>query len=198
MCYEKHCIHERIVISFFMLTVFEKAPKIKCLPTKFTQKFSNLMIFILMNLQKLPKVTKIISTLTKLATSIWYVTLCSLKGKKNMSHIVPFCRSHSSKAQYWQCGCIGDNSLYMVRGCIISFIVSLRRWIFKVFGNTFVSSCNVHGEGVLFFKNVSVYYHNCKQYFFQLFIYMYSEVSNMINKLNNTENTMQFCKQLMV
>lgn len=90
MCYEKHCIHERIVISFFMLTVFEKAPKIKCLPTKFTQKFSNLMIFILMNLYKLPKVTncKIISTPTKPA--IWYVTLCSLKGKKTCHILFPF------------------------------------------------------------------------------------------------------------
>lgn len=119
--------------------------------------------------------------------TVWF------EGEKNMSHIVPFCRSHSSKAQYWQCGCLGDNSsngsLYMVRGCIISFIFSLRRWIFKVFGNTFVSGCNVHGEGVLIFKNVSVY-HKCKQYFFQLFFYMYSEVSNMKNKMNNKENTM--------
>lgn len=189
MCCEKHCIHERIIISLFMLTVFEKAPKIKCLPTKSTQKFSNLMIFILVKLYKSPKVTKIISKPPKPA--IWYVTQCSFK--KNMSHIVPFCRSHSSKAQYWQCGCLGDNSsngsLYMVRGCIITFIFSLRRWIFKVFGNTFVSGCNVHGEGVLIFKNVSVY-HKCKQYFFQLFFYMYSEVSNMKNKMNNKENTM--------
>lgn len=136
------------------------------------------------------KIAKIISKPKKPA--IWYVTQCSLK-KNNMSHIVPICRSHSSKAQYWQCGCLGDNSsngsLYMVRRCIISFIVSLRRWIFKVFGNTFVSGCNVHGEGVLIFKNVSVY-HKCKQYFFQLFFYMYSEVSNMKNKMNNKENTM--------
>lgn len=79
MCCEKHCIHERIVISLFMLTVFEKAPKIKCLPTKSTQKFSNLMIFILVKLYKSPKVTKIISKPKKPA--IWYVTQCSLKSK---------------------------------------------------------------------------------------------------------------------
>lgn len=186
MCCEKHCIHERIVISLFMLTVFEKAPKIKCLPTKSTQKFSNLMIFILVKLYKSPKLYP--SPKNQLF-GMWH----SVVSKKNMSHIVPFCRSHSSKAQYWQCGCLGDNSsngsLYMVRRCIISFIVSLRRWIFKVFGNTFVSGCNVHGEGVLIFKNVSVY-HKCKQYFFQLFFYMYSEVSNMKNKMNNKENTM--------
>lgn len=77
-----------------------------------------------------------------------------------MSHIVPICRSHSSKAQYWQCGCLGDNSsngsLYMVRRCIISFIVSLRRWIFKVLG-THSSVVVMYMEKVFWFLKMYLF-----------------------------------------
>lgn len=84
MCCEKHCIHERIVISLFMLTVFEKAPKIKCLPTKSTQKFSNLMIFILVKLYKSPK---LYPSPKNLLFGMWH----SVVWKKTTCHILfPF------------------------------------------------------------------------------------------------------------
>lgn len=182
MCCEKHCIHERIVISFLCLQSSKKFQKLNVCPQNLQRSF-RFDDFHSGETYKSPKVTKIISKPKKPA--IWYVTQCSLK-KKTCHILVPFFRSHSSKAQYWQCGCLGDDSsngsLYMVRGCIISFIVNLRRWIFKVFGNTFVSGCNVHGEGVLIFKNVSVY-HKCKQYFLCIVKFLTWKIKWLIKKI---------------